>query len=106
MEIVPVIQGLNLYNPSDEHLLLVAKARVIKWEGRGGGICQYKVGISGPISEKGIGVVYGIKLMGLECKTFPDGKEFVNITNNYTPGANIVEFERGLKLESNSDNDD
>lgn len=79
MEIVPVLRGLNLYNPSDEHLLLVAKARVIKWGARGGPKCYLKKSIVGPILVGEDILVYEMKLDESKEISFSEEVQFVEI---------------------------
>jgi hypothetical protein len=55
------VEGLNVYNPTDDEVLAMAKADIVKWIGRGDGRFYHKVGVQGPIKQ-GSDVLYMIRL--------------------------------------------
>ncbi len=82
--IVVSVDGLNIYNPTDEQLLLLIKADMVLWRGRGGGKLYKIQSISAPVGyPEGDGLVYHINV----------GHEVEGIANR-----NMVKFERSQSL--------
>lgn len=59
------LSGLNVYDPTDEQLLLLVKAEAVRWMGRGKGKFYRKVRIYGPYFRgEDNNTVYRVELEG------------------------------------------
>lgn len=62
---------LNVYSPSDEQVLQLAKATTVRWMGRGEGKFFKKASMSGPHPGQGTIVYYSISLAEEVKAPFP-----------------------------------